>query len=63
MAITAPELTWATQQVESITFRGLEVTILATVFYIGLSLVMASLIIRLERHLKIDITSITRMRA
>ncbi len=62
MAITAPELTWATQQVESITFRGLEVTFLATVFYIGLSLVMAAFILKLERYLKIDITSITRQR-
>ncbi|MBI5055099.1 MAG: amino acid ABC transporter permease [Nitrospirae bacterium] len=62
MAITTPELTWATQQVESITFRGLEVTFLATVFYIGLSLVMAAIVIRLERWLKIDLTSINRMR-
>jgi polar amino acid transport system permease protein len=58
MAITAPELTWATQQIESITFRGLEVTFIATIFYIVLSLIMAALIIRLERHLKIDLTSI-----
>ncbi|MDH4028465.1 MAG: amino acid ABC transporter permease [Nitrospirota bacterium] len=60
MAITAPELTWATQQVESITFRGLEVTLLATVFYIVLSLVMAAGIIRLERHWKIDLNSASR---
>lgn len=62
MAIAAPELTWATQQVESITFRGLEVTILATGFYICLSLMMAAIIIKLERHLKIDIASITRIK-
>jgi len=62
MAIAAPELTWATQQVESITFRGLEVTFLATVFYVALSLLMAFLLIRLEIWLKIDITSANRMR-
>lgn len=62
MAIAAPELTWATQQVESITFRGLEVTLLATFFYIGISLTLAVLMIRLERWLKIDVTSITQMR-
>jgi polar amino acid transport system permease protein len=62
MAIAAPELTWATQQVESITFRGLEVTFLATVFYVGLSLLMAFLLIRLEIWLKIDITSANKMR-
>ncbi len=62
MAITAPELTWATQQVESITFRGLEVTFLATIFFFFLSLVMAAFILRLERYFKIDITSITRQR-
>lgn len=62
MVIAAPELTWATQQVESITFRGLEVTFLATVFYLFLSLTMALIIIRFGRRLKIDISSITRMR-
>ena len=62
MAIATPELTWATQQVESITFRGLEVTFLATIFYIGLSMIMAMMIIRLERRWKIDMTSITSMR-
>lgn len=62
MAIAAPELTWATQQVESITFRGLEVTLLATAFYIGISLFLAILMIRLERFLKIDVTSMTQMR-
>jgi His/Glu/Gln/Arg/opine family amino acid ABC transporter permease subunit len=62
MAVAAPELTWATQQIESITFRGLEVTFLATVFYVTLALSMAMIIIRLEKRWKIDMTSITRMR-
>ncbi len=63
MAIAAPELTWATQQIESITFRGLEATFLATIFYIGISLTLAVIMIRLERWLKIDVTSITQMRS
>ena len=58
MAITAHELTWATQQVESLAFRGTEAIILATIFYIGVSLIMASAVIFLERHLKIDAASI-----
>lgn len=62
MIITAPELTWATQQVESITFRGLEVTLLATGFYIWFSLMMATFIIKLEGYLKIDISSISRIK-
>jgi polar amino acid transport system permease protein len=61
MAITAPELTWATQQIESLTFRGLEATTLATVFYIGLSLLLGGVIITLEKYYKIDIASITHV--
>lgn len=63
MVITAQELTWATQQVESITFRGLEVTFLATVFYLLVAFTIARIIIKLEHRLKIDISSITRMRS
>lgn len=62
MAITAPELTWATQQIESLTFRGLEVTTLATAFYITLSLLMGGTIIILEKYYKIDIASITNIK-
>lgn len=63
MVITAPELTWATQQIESLTFRGLEVTTLATVFYIAVSLLSGGVIIMLEKFYKIDIQSITHMEA
>jgi len=63
MAITAPELTWATQQIESLTFRGLEATTIATVFYVGVALCLGAVIILLERHYRIDISSITRMEA
>lgn len=62
MAITVPELTWATQQVESITFRGLEVTFLATVFYLLVAFAMVQVILKFERRLKIDISSITRVK-
>lgn len=41
VAIALPELTWATQQIESITFKGLEVTLTATVLYALVSLSIA----------------------
>lgn len=59
MAITAPELTWATQNIESLTFRGIEATTIATLFYIVLAGVMVSGIILLEKVLNIDASSIT----
>ena len=63
MAITAPEITWATQQIESLTFRGIEATTIATIFYIILAGVMVSMIILLEKFLKIDISSIRHSEA
>lgn len=63
MAITATELTWATQQIESLTFRGIEATTIATVFYLVMSGIMVSIVLGLERYLKIDMTSITRSKA
>lgn len=62
MVIAVPELTWSTQQIESITFRGVEATTVATIFYICLSMTLATIIIRLERRLVIDIGSIKQMR-
>lgn len=59
MAITAPEITWATQQIESLTFRGIEATTIATLFYIALAGVMVSMIIILEKVMKIDLSSIS----
>lgn len=49
-AITVPDITWATQQIESITFRGIEVTIGATLFYVTVALLIATLARRLERR-------------
>jgi polar amino acid transport system permease protein len=50
MAISAPELTWATQQIESLTFRGLEVTALATGFYCAVALMLGGLVRVLEQR-------------
>lgn len=63
MAITAPELTWATQQIESLTFRGIEATTIATVFYIIISGIMVAFILGLEKYLKIDMTGTSRSKA
>jgi len=63
MAISASELTWATQQIESLTFRGIEATSIATLFYIGLASVMIATIILLEKFLKIDVSSMKRSEA
>ncbi len=63
MAIAAPELMWSTQQIESLTFKGVEAIIFATVFYFSFSILMASCIIILERHMKIDTASIIKPRA
>lgn len=46
VAIALPELTWAAQQIESITFKGLEVTLVATLVYASLSLLMAFVLSR-----------------
>ena len=50
MAISAPELTWATQQIESLTFRGLEVTAVATGFYCVVVLLLGAIIATLEKN-------------
>jgi polar amino acid transport system permease protein len=48
MAISTPELTWATQQIESLTFRGIEVTLVATAFYVGVAMLLGWYAGRLE---------------
>ncbi len=63
MAISAPEITWATQQIESLTFRGIEATTIATVFYIVLAGIMVLFILWLEKILKIDLSSMTHSKA
>lgn len=51
VAIAVPELTWATQQVESITFKGLEVTAAATLIYATGSFTIAFLLSRFYRSI------------
>ncbi len=63
MIITAHELTWATQQIEALAYRGVEAIIMATVFYVSLSLLMASFVIIIERHLRIDAEGIISPKA
>ncbi len=58
MVIAVPELTWSTQQIESLTFRGVEATTIATVFYISISMCLIFLVSRLEKYLSIDRESI-----
>ncbi|WP_157264178.1 amino acid ABC transporter permease [Azohydromonas aeria] len=50
VAIALPELTWATQQIESITFRGLEVTAVSTLTYALGSLAIAFALSRIFRQ-------------
>lgn len=50
VAIALPELTWATQQIESITFKGLEITAATTLAYAAGSLLIAFGLSRLARH-------------
>jgi len=57
MAISVPELTWATQQIESLTFRGLEVTALATAFYCLVALALGGVVKLLEKRWQTRIQS------
>ncbi|PSU11752.1 hypothetical protein C9J03_11475 [Photobacterium gaetbulicola] len=51
MLISVPELTWQSQEIESITFASIEVTTVVTVIYIVSSLVISRTIITLEHVL------------
>ncbi len=62
MVITVNEMMWSTQHIDSLTYRGVEAIIAATVFYVSLSILMASSVIVLERYLKIDAASIIKAR-
>jgi polar amino acid transport system permease protein len=50
IAIALPELTWATQQIESITFKSLEVTLVATLIYAFGSFLIVALMKRILGH-------------
>ena len=44
MVISVPELTWASQEVESLSFAGLEVTTAATCIYLAMGGVLSLLL-------------------
>lgn len=50
LSLSVHEIMWATQQIESITFRGLEVTIIATIFYLIINFVLSWIALLLEKH-------------
>lgn len=52
MFISVPELTWASQEVESLSFAGLESTTAATVLYMGLGLGLSGLLLLAQRHME-----------
>lgn len=52
MVVGVAELTWSTQQVESLTFRGFEATTAATVLYLSLSLTISGILNLINIKLK-----------
>ena len=52
MFISVPELTWASQEVESLSFAGLESTTAATVLYMGLGLGLSGLLLLVQRNME-----------
>jgi polar amino acid transport system permease protein len=60
MAISATELTWATQQIESLTFRGIEATTIATVIYIIIAGTMVGFVLWLEKALRVDVSVVKK---
>ncbi len=53
MVVGVAELTWQSQQVESLTFRGFEATSAATVLYLATSLTISAFMNAVNRKLKI----------
>jgi len=51
LTLSVHEIMWATQQIESITFRGLEVTILATVFFLVINVIIGLAARLLEKRM------------
>ena len=62
MAISATELTWATQQIESLTFRGIEATSIATLIYVVISGLMVGFILWLEKVFKVDVSVVKKVK-
>ena len=51
LTVSVHEIMWATQQIESITFRGLEVTIIDTVFFLMIVFIMSFVAGRIEKRM------------
>jgi polar amino acid transport system permease protein len=54
LTVGVEELTFMTQEIDSITFRGFEAATAATVIYVILCFVILQAVALLERHLKVD---------
>lgn len=54
MVVGVAELTWQSQQVESLTFRGFEATTAATVLYLSLSLVISFVLNTINSRMQLE---------
>jgi polar amino acid transport system permease protein len=54
MVVGVADLTWQSQQIESLTFRGFEATTAATVLYLSLSLSISGLLNLVNRRLRME---------
>jgi polar amino acid transport system permease protein len=57
LTISVHEIVWATQQIESITFRGIEATLVATVFFLIINYIFSRLSLLIEKKFKQHIMS------
>lgn len=54
MVVGVADLTWQSQQIESLTFRGFEATTAATVLYLSLSLIISGVLNTVNRRLRVE---------
>ncbi|TYQ17907.1 UNVERIFIED_CONTAM: polar amino acid transport system permease protein [Acetivibrio alkalicellulosi] len=54
LALSVHEIVWATQQIESLTFRGIEAAIIATIFFLTINYVFSRLALLLEKKFLIN---------
>lgn len=50
LTISVREIVWATKQIESLTFRGIETTIIATIFFLIINSILGGSAIFIERY-------------
>ena len=55
MTVGVTELTFQTQEIESLTFRGFEAATAITLIYVGLALLIVIVMHRIERILRLDV--------